>query len=293
MIVLEIFVEEPEKLIDLGYENFRIYSDTTETGGFSTLEGAVVLSSGEAVYYFTDDDGDAARWYKLAYYGTVPGEGTKGSAFRGEVLRSYATVDDFKRMAKKEKTNSDEAILFTLRAAFVLINRNLLRPDGFLPTPGNEYRYFSGDGGDCLRVDECISIDEVAVKVTEDASTYTAWPSAEFQVFSGSARRPNWNGIPITGILAGLNTGKTFTLSRLVPTVRLSARWGFKPEDDPVFDLLKAANIAIASRWFQRYKWLWADTIAPGGLGTLLFRQNVDPDIQFMLKQSQLKKGVV
>ena len=78
------------------------------------------------------------------------------------------------------------------QAAERAVNLLLNRPDGFEATAVSTYRYYSGDGGAYLYIDDCIEVEEVAVKESPDDTTYTVWNSTDWQAFAGDPRRPDF-----------------------------------------------------------------------------------------------------
>jgi hypothetical protein len=67
---------------------------------------------------------------------------------------------------------------------------------------------------------------------------------------------------------------------RMTPTVQVTARWGYS--DTPPTDIVEAC-LMQASRWYKRLQSSMADVLASGELGTLLYRQSLDPDIRRIL----------
>jgi hypothetical protein len=67
-----------------------------------------------------------------------------------------------------------------------------------------------------------------------------------------------------------------------VPTVRITARWGYA---DTVPPEIRQATITQASRWYKRGEGTWADALANAEFGTVLFRQQLDPDLAMMLRR--------
>ena len=73
MIRLFVVVEEITAVMDAGYTVIRVYTDTSSSGDFTTLDGTITLVAGQESYEYTDLEGVAATWYKTAYYGTTAG----------------------------------------------------------------------------------------------------------------------------------------------------------------------------------------------------------------------------
>jgi len=75
-----------------------------------------------------------------------------------------------------------------------------------------------------------------------------------------------------------------------VPTVQITARWGFATEV-PID--IKEAAIMQAARWYKRLQSAMADVLASGELGQLLYRKSLDPDIRRLLVDGRYVKPVV
>jgi len=314
---LFVTVEDITAVMAAGYTIIRVYTDTTSTGTFATLDGTITLVAGAESYDYTDLNGTSATWYKTAYYGAGPGEGTKSAAMLGESRLAYGTVIELRNLINLSAETDDWELAGLLEAAARSIDRYCNRPDGFMADDVVSYRYYTGTGTTVQRIDECVSISEVAVKDSPSDTTYTAWDSpttnlagdGDWIAFSGDQQRPDFNGLPYTALMVDPNGDySTFTSGvfaslrgfpvygvdtrRSVPTVRVSAYWGFYTTET-VPDDIREANVMLASRWYKRLQSSMADTMASPDLGTLMFRQSVDPDIAMILKEGRYIRPAV
>ena len=107
------------------YTHIRVYTDTSETGTFVTLDGTITLVAGAESYEYTDSDGVAATWYKTAYYGATPGLGTKSDALKGSTSVAYATVSELRNQIGKTTETDDVELAALLDAASTAINVSL------------------------------------------------------------------------------------------------------------------------------------------------------------------------
>jgi len=172
---------------------------------------------------------------------------------------------------------SDDALNLIIEAASRTIDRHCNRPDGFVALSTAAARYYTGLGKGYLLIDECVSISEVAVKESASDTTYTAWAAADWQACMGDPEYPDWNKTPYSMVVV-LVSGDYSTFlaggSYPVPTVRVTAKWGYSVEEPAQ---IKEACIALSARWFKQGQSAWADTMASPELGTLLYqRENVD-----------------
>ncbi|MBU2249533.1 MAG: hypothetical protein KKD77_22490, partial [Gammaproteobacteria bacterium] len=166
----------------------------------------------------------------------------------------YATVAQFKAQTGLTGTGDDVAINDILEGVTKLIDRVCNRPGGFIASTSNSYKYYVGSGGEAQRIDECVSISEVAVKDAVSDSSYTAWTSpttnmagdGDWFAASGNTATPELNRTPYTLLMIDINgsysvfTGgrstrlrgfvthpDDLTSKRGIPTVRVFAKWGF------------------------------------------------------------------
>ena len=214
----------------------------------------------------------------------------------------YATHGELKDRIKKLGTASDHVIDAFLDAAKAFINDYYNRPDGFIALTTATARLYAGSGTTYQRIDDCIAVTALGVKDSATDSTYTSWASSDYILFSGSAKNPNFNKLPYTGLMIDPNgdyshfTGSQFTnrrgfrpmstVSRNVPTVQVTAKWGYSATVPP---LIKEITIAMATVWFKQSEGAWADTLSSVELGQLLY-QKENNYILGMLKRGRFKR---
>lgn len=226
---------------------------------------------------------------------------------------TYCTVEELKaRMEKRDDT--DDATLFAiLRAAERKIDRFCNRLDGFVADTNASARYFKGSGKTYQLIDECVAIRTVAVKDAISDDTYAAWtsPSTMFAgdgdwfPGAGDPDEPEFNQLPYTILFVDPNgdqawfTGETAEMKRRgrnvrglsllarVPTVEVTARWGFAascPTD------ITEATAMQAARWYKRLQGAMADSLASTDLGGLFYTAQLDPDIAGILVDGRYRR---
>jgi hypothetical protein len=223
---------------------------------------------------------------------------------------TYATLTEIKGALKKTTDTDDAALLLVLKAATRTIDRFCNRPDGFLADASASARLYAGNGGPILWVDECVEVDTVAVKDSPTETTYTAWNSDDWIAFAGDPKRPDFQplqkGKPYTAIMASavgdeslFTSGRysqlsgfrpSFTEHRGVPTVQVTAKWGYSVL---VPDVIREACIVQSARWFRRGLSQWSDTIGSPDFGQLMYRQPLDPALQLMLVKGGFKRAQI
>jgi hypothetical protein len=310
MIRLFVTVEDIEAVLAAGYTVIRVYTDTSSTGDFTTLDGTITLVADTDSYEYTDTDGTSSTWYKTAYYDASVGEGTKSAARKGDTRAAYATVEELRADIDMTNTDFDLTLARVLDAAKRAIDRFCNRPDGFMTNATASARYYVGSGDTIQWIDECAAISSVAVKVGsgDDEDSYTDWTlgtvgtttSADVFPATGDPEVPDYVSTPYTFLVIGANgarsvfTSGSFTTrsgfksagnrTRGLPTVKVTAYWGFAtsvPAD------IKEACIMQSARWFKRLQSAMADTAASSDFGQLLYRQSLDPDIKLILESGR------
>jgi len=312
MNILFVTVENITEVMAAGYTIIRVYTGTSESGSFTTLDGTITLVAATESYTYTDTDGASTTWYKTCYYGSSPGESDKSSARLADTSAAYASVPELRAQISLTAETDDVELAMLLDSASRAINNYCNRPDGFVSDPTASARYYTGDGGPYQRIDECTSITAVAVKDSASDDTYTAWsaPTTDFAgdgdwiPFAGDPERPIFNalarGIPYTWLMTDPNgdyysftSGSyasrrgfrpTVTTRRGTPTVRITGRWGYSTS---IPHTIKLAAIMQSARWHKRLQGGMASSIATPELGTIeLFRQ-LDPDVAHLLRDGR------
>ena len=222
---------------------------------------------------------------------------------------AYATIDEVKTdIGLTDAANVDyDTIERTIKAAEYSINRFCNRPSGFLADTTAAARYYAGRGQPYLLIEECTEITEVAVKDSLTDTTYTAWDTptsmmagdGDWLPFSYDPRTPDFNSPdqlrPYTWIMVDVNSSYSdFTsgryvgrhgfrpniVERWVPTVKVTAKWGFATIVPPD---IKMATIMTAARWYKRLEGAMSDALASPEFGTLSYIQELDPDVKHIL----------
>lgn len=202
-------------------------------------------------------------------------------------MNNYASVDDLKATSNIAEKNMDGRIQQALDAAAAVIDRFCGRPDGFVAPQIAVAREFGGNDCDYLYFDsECVAVSQVEIRAGA-GGTWTILAASAWQAFAGDYMRPGFR-TPYDGVLLTSTVQNVFTSYR-VPTVRITARWGYADTCPPP---VAEATIAQATRWFKRGQSAYADATAGENTGgVLLYRKALDPDIQMMLVNAKLKRS--
>lgn len=305
MINLMILIDQPDTVLGVGYTVVRVYSDTSESGSFASMIGAVPIVQDQESVQFTDVSGTTNTWYKTSYYGAVPGEGDKSDAFKGDTSTSYATVLELRKSSNKELNVDDFKLQQLLDGASAAIDGVCNHPLGFVAPVTPTTRIYGGSGSAVQLIDECISISLVEVKISGSDIAYETWDASDWIPFTGDPRWANFNDTPFDALMvSGTGSQRLFYRSEWslprgfrpeapnvrhsLPMVRITARWGYAAVCPPT---IKTACIAQATRWLKRGESSWADTMSsPDTFGSIMFRKPLDADIQMMLSLARLVK---
>jgi hypothetical protein len=217
---------------------------------------------------------------------------------------AYATVEELRGEIEKTGVTTDDKLQRLLDSTSDMIDKFCNRPDGFLGDTTATARTYVGTGGAVQWIDECVEVSTVEVKDAPSDTTFVTWAAGDFFAATGDPDWPNLNKLPYTLIIVSatgnynLFTSGTYTglrgfrrapMGRGVPTVQITAKWGYSVS---VPNVIKQACLTQASRWYQRGKSGWARAIGQPELGQLRFSGNVqsilDEDLRAMLVASRM-----
>jgi hypothetical protein len=226
-------------------------------------------------------------------------------------MAAYVTLEEVKDQIEKGGTDDDATIVGMVEAASRAIDDACNRPDGFVALgAGSETaRLYSGSGAAVQWIDECVAITKVEVKDSPTDATYTLWAAGDYVKGRGDPRtRPDFNHTPYDWIMVdptgdysqftsgryawrrGFRPDMDADYSRGVPTVKVTARWGYAATVPPE---VKQACIIQVARWYKRGQSAFADTVGNADMGVLMYRKNLDPDIVQLLVNGRFVRPAV
>jgi hypothetical protein len=232
------------------------------------------------------------------------------------MARKYATPNELREHIDKTSTADDDVLEAILEAASRNIDRACNRPDGFIANVAASARYYVGSGTSIQRIDECVAVSTVAVKdsPSDDEDSYTSWTvgtvgtttSADCFPATGDPEMPDYITMPHTFLVVGANgdysvfTSGSFTsrggfrptttVARGLPTVKVTARWGYATT--PPVDI-KLACLMQSARWYKEEQSAMTDTLASSELGTLLYQKSLHPAIYRILVDGRYVKPAI
>jgi hypothetical protein len=195
----------------------------------------------------------------------------------------YVTVEAFKEYIDYEGDGKDALIALCLEAAENRVEEVCGRSqDGFVAGAYPTTRVYVGNGLAWLYIDQCVEVELVEVKESISDTSYTAWDADDWEAASGSPERPTYGRTPYELLVA--SNSNRFTSGRYgrqqrVPTVRVTARWGYAEEVPAALEMLVVGQ---AARYFQRLRGTFEDAIVGPEGGAILFRR-MDADLQALL----------
>lgn len=224
-------------------------------------------------------------------------------------MADYCTAAEIKYQIQAYIPNieNDTAIAAMITAASRAIDNFCNRPDGFVALPSATARVFPGTGGYAQMIDECVAITAVNTKTAPNETTYAnVWTVADWIPFSGDPLYPNYNTLPYDAIMTAGNGSYPLFMNgrygglrgfrpddyegvseRNLPTVQVTAKWGYAVA---VPEPIKQACIIEVSRWFKRAQSAWADTLANGDFGMMMYQKSLDPAVKMLLEYGRYVK---
>lgn len=211
---------------------------------------------------------------------------------------SYCTVANLKVQIEKTTAGSDAVLTSIIEAASRAIDNFCGREAGwFVAQAAATARLYSGSGGPVQRIDECMAVTLVEVKDSPTDSTYDTWAATDYILATGDPRQPNFNKTPYTLLIVDPTGDEThFTSgayshvrgfrpleswgSRGVPTVRITAKWGYATTCPPE---IEQACIIQSAQNFKRAQSSWARTVGSADMGIIAYPRDLDPAVKTIL----------
>jgi hypothetical protein len=284
MIRLDITVDDIAQVMAAGYTVIRVYTDTSETGTFVTLDGTATLVAVQTEYAYVDTDGTTSTWYKVAYYGVVPGESTKSAAQQGGTLDAYCTSLDVRKelaaasgRAAVDEDPGDVIWDMCVEASRLIDEYKMLEHGAYLAS-GSEVRYFDGTGHEYLWILDSPATSITTVEVEETDGTWTTWVSNDY--FTWPYNETPIRRLDVSDRAVGDKTAWTLGPRR----VRLTGVFGWSTTAPALIE--RACKIQVA-RWYHRAQQGWQDAAGTPEFGELRYVRELDPDVKIILDHAE------
>jgi hypothetical protein len=158
-------------------------------------------------------------------------------------------------------------------------------PNYFYPSTDATTRYYMGGNNPRLRIDDAVSISAVAVSEAGSLSSsdYTAWAATDYytEPYNNDAL-----GLPIRALVIDRENGNQTTWWGYPKGVRVTGIFGWSAT--PPTDIKRACKIQ-AVRWFMKSKNAYADSGANAATGPLVFSDQLDKEVQALLRRYMLE----
>lgn len=271
MIRLVVTVDDITAILAAGYTVVRVYTDTAEDGTFTTLDGTITLVAGNTGYEYIDTDGTSSTWYKVAYYGSSPGESTKSAARKGSTFAAYATVTELKRRLDVDDDIDDSTLGLMLDGMSRAIDEACRRR--FYTTGNDETRRFSANGPTVAYPGDVVSVTTLKTDDNGDRTYERTWSSSDYDLEPYNA---SLDGRPYTAIhVAPLGSYK-FPLTR--QGIELVGKFGWPS----VPEQIREVTLLATERLWKRKDAILGITGSPE-LGVLRQVLRDDPELKALL----------
>jgi hypothetical protein len=203
----------------------------------------------------------------------------------------YATPIELRLHLDSWDDKWEPVIQYCLDSAADLIDKTCNRGVSFVAAQTATTRQFVGSDTGSIFISDCMAVTQVETR-SSASDAYAALTAGTWLAFSGDPRYPDFNQTPYNGVMllsGGIFTRETYDRIAL-PTVRITARWGYADTVPPV---IRQATIIQATRYFKRGQGAYADTLSTGDFSQLQYRKQLDPDVKAILTSARLIRPAI
>lgn len=290
MIRLDITVPDIAQVLAAGYTVIRVYTDTSESGTFTTLDGTVTLVANTSGYSHVDTNGTTSTWYKTAYFDATPGESSKSDAQQGGTMDAYCTALDVRQelstgSGRDAVSDAHDHVLWNMavEASRWIDDFKRIEHGAYLAST-SATRDFFGSGIDIQNIDYAVSISVVAVEETD--GTYTTWTAdTDFYTWPYSGDEP------IRKLEVNLKSdGSKSVWTHGQKRVRVTGVWGVTAT--PPEPIVRACKILAASM-YKRAQQGWSITGGTAELGQIRSSVEIETIVkEFLVKMYPRRIGI-
>lgn len=199
-------------------------------------------------------------------------------------MADYCTVTEVKALAIESGLNVvfdyDTMLATVITSASRAIDREIGKPANyFYPSTDATVRYYDGNGGVRLGIDDAVSLSAVAVSESGGlaSSDYTAWSSSDYITSP-------YNETPISELIIDTLNGSKLYWFPYRKAVKVTAFFGYS--STPPADVAMACKMQTI-RWFMKSKQMFAQS-GSGEQGEITFDE-LDSEIASLLKHYKLR----
>lgn len=202
-------------------------------------------------------------------------------------MANYCTLAEVKAnlpetLGSSTDTTYDSLINTLITSASRAIDGYLGQEDDyFYPSTDNEIRYYNGNNDFEIRVDDFLSVSELAVaeEGVLESTGYTVWSSTNYyyEPYNAAAKSK-----PYTKIHVDMLNGDKYAFPNFKKAVRVTGIFGYSTS--PPSDVKQAAMMLVI-RQMQRAKNAYQDAGANPSIGQMFYVTEIDPDVKMLLKK--------
>jgi len=175
-----------------------------------------------------------------------------------------------------------------IEAASRAIDRFCKRDEEFGSTWVASVKYFTADGKTYLRIPTFLEVDEVAVKDSVSATTFTVWDKessylagdGDWYAAHGDPESPNFEPPGDLILVSPTGNYSVFLDGDGAPVVKVTGVWGATggvPAD------IREACLMQSARWVKQFQGAMSTELGTVDLGTLQYRRSLSSDVRDLL----------
>lgn len=188
-------------------------------------------------------------------------------------MADYCTVAEVKARLNISSSDYDTLLAVLVTAAARLVDRYVRQADDYFAATTSSAREFDGTGGAQVWIDDCIAIDQVAVKAGASDTTYDTWATTDYVAWP-------YNSLPWQRLDIDVAQGSYSSFTAGQKTVRVTGTWGYSAT---VPEAVAEAAMICAARLFKRAQGGYADTEGVAELGVLRYVRRLAPEVALIL----------
>lgn len=206
-------------------------------------------------------------------------------------MASYATVDQLRIRTQMLSVPSPDQLTMLeeiIEAASRAIDRYCKRDEEFGSSWAASVKYFTADGKSYLRIPTFLEVDEVAVKSSITAMTYTVWTKessylagdGDWYAAHGDPENPDFTPPGDLIIVSPTGSYAVFPDGEGAPVIMVTAIWGATggiPAD------IREACLMQSARWLKQLQGSMSTELGTVDLGTIQYRRALASDVRQLL----------
>lgn len=258
-----------------------LVTDPAGTATTYTYAGATVTKSSTGVYTKTVTGNLAGTW-SYVWTGTGTAADVQDGTFQitqaAPISRAYFTVDQLREHLRDEETTDDATYARLASSVSRWIDLHTKRPMGFGKDATDTQRTYIPTGFYDLRIDDVVSITELATDMQGDGTYETVWQANEYELMPLNPVQYGitWPYDAIRAVATRLFPPRPWGVRQNLVRVTGIHGWPAVPE------VVTEAALIQAARVFKR-RFSPEGVIGPSDFGVVRVGNRLDPDVAEML----------